>query len=125
MMEASRNRLRHIFTGRQAVSFDRISLLMLEEQSSIRTREQGWGTRWAQVWLATGAMVGTLPGRTQGLGLVTEPLLKSLHLDRDVYAQLNLWATLIGALFAIGIGRVVDRAGSRLVLTALIFVLGV
>jgi len=28
--------------------------------------------------LAALAMVGTLPGRTQGLGLVTEPLLRAL-----------------------------------------------
>ena len=38
-------------------------------------------------WLVAGvaalAMVGTLPGRTQGLGLVTEPLLADLGLDRD------------------------------------------
>ena len=62
-------------------------------------------------------MVGTLPGRTQGLGLITEPLLTSLHLDRVVFAQINLWATLIGALFCLGIGRLIDRFGVRSVLT--------
>ena len=29
---------------------------------------------WVNLTVAAAAMVGTLPGRTQGLGLVTEPL---------------------------------------------------
>ncbi len=81
--------------------------------------------RWAQVWLAAAAMVGTLPGRTQGIGLITEPLIKSLGLSRATYAELNLWATLIGALFAIGIGKMIDKCGSRTVIAALVFSLGV
>src|SRR4030095_7253507 len=72
---------------------------------------------WVNLVIAAFAMVGTLPGRTQGLGLITEPLLKDLHLSRLLYAQINLWATLIGALFCIGIGRLIDRFGSRIVLT--------
>lgn len=32
--------------------------------------------------IAAAAMVGTLPGRTQGLGLITEPLLAELDIDR-------------------------------------------
>ncbi len=74
--------------------------------------------------LAAAAMVGTLPGRTQGLGLVTEPLIADLHIGRVEYAQLNLWATLMGALFAIGIGRFIDRLGARIVLTAVVAALG-
>ncbi len=62
-------------------------------------------------------MVGTLPGRTQGLGLITEPLLRDLQIDRVHFARINLWATLIGALFSIGVGRLIDRFGSRIVLT--------
>ena len=54
-------------------------------------------------------MVGTLPGRTQGLGLITEPLIRDLGLSRVAYAQVNLVATLIGALFCIGVGRMIDR----------------
>ena len=75
--------------------------------------------------LAAAAMVGTLPGRTQGLGLVTEPLITDLQIGRVEYAQLNLWATLIGSLFAIGIGRFVDRLGARIVLTSVVVLLGV
>lgn len=62
-------------------------------------------------------MVGTLPGRTQGLGLITEPLLRDLQIDRIYFARINLWATLIGALFSVGVGKLIDRFGSRIVLT--------
>jgi MFS family permease len=75
--------------------------------------------------LAAAAMVGTLPGRTQGLGLVTEPLIADLGIGRVDYAQLNLWATLIGAVFAIGIGRFIDRLGARIVLTTVAAALGI
>jgi MFS family permease len=80
---------------------------------------------WIVLLIAAAAMVGTLPGRTQGLGLVTEPLLADLGISRVDYAQLNLWATLIGSGFAIGIGRFIDRLGTRVVLTAVAMALGV
>ena len=79
---------------------------------------------WVIVAVAALAMVGTLPGRTQGLGLITEPLLKDLHIDRVLFAQINVWATLIGAVFSIGVGRLIDRLGSRGVLTAVSLLLG-
>ena len=44
---------------------------------------------WIMVLLAAAAMVGTLPGRTQGLGLITESLLKDLDISRIEYTQLN------------------------------------
>ena len=72
---------------------------------------------WVNVFVAALAMVGTLPGRTQGLGLITEPLIRDLQLDRVAFARINLWATLIGALFSVGVGRLIDRFGSRIVLT--------
>ena len=72
---------------------------------------------WVHVFIAALAMVGTLPGRTQGLGLITEPLLRDLQIDRVAFARINLWATLIGALFSVGVGRLIDRFGSRIVLT--------
>jgi MFS family permease len=79
---------------------------------------------WVVLFVAAGAMVGTLPGRSQGLGLITEPLLADLGLGRVDYAQLNLWATLIGAAGALGIGRFIDRFGSRVVLTIVAAALG-
>src|SRR4030095_2933631 len=79
---------------------------------------------WANLSVAALAMVATLPGRTQGLGLVTEPLIADLQVDRVTYATINLWATLIGALFCLPCGRLTDRFGSRVVLTAVLFGLG-
>lgn len=82
------------------------------------------GPRLTVVAVAALAMVGTLPGRSQGLGLITEPLLADLRLDRVSYATLNLWATILGAAGAIGIGRLIDRYGSRAMLTVVATVLG-
>lgn len=79
---------------------------------------------WVNLAVAALAMVGTLPGRTQGLGLITEALLKDLQLDRVQFAQINLWATLLGAFFCFGVGRLLDRVGSRAVLTAVVVALG-
>ena len=69
-------------------------------------------------------MVATLPGRTQGLGLITEPLMTELQMSRVSYASLNLWATLIGAAFAVPCGRLLDRAGARRLLVFLALALG-
>ncbi len=80
---------------------------------------------WVSLGMAALAMVGTLPGRTQGLGLVTEPLMRDLSIDRVLFAEINLAATLVGSLFCLGIGRLIDRAGSRLVLTVVSLSLGV
>ena len=44
-------------------------------------------------------------------------MIADLGIGRVDYAQLNLWATLIGSAFAIGIGRIVDWLGTRVVLT--------
>jgi MFS family permease len=79
---------------------------------------------WTVLVVAAAAMVGTPPGRTQGLGLITEPLLADLQIDRVTYATLNFWATIIGAAGALGIGRLIDRYGSRAVLVGLSLGLG-
>jgi len=68
---------------------------------------------WVNVVIGALIMVATLPGRTQGLGLITEPLLRDLSLDRIAYAQINLWATLLGAIVCLPAGRIFDRLGLR------------
>src|SRR5580765_5799064 len=85
-----------------------------------RTPYYGWFVMLA----AAAAMVGTLPGRTQGLGLITESLLSDLKIGRVDYAELNFWATLIGSAAAIGVGRFIDLFGSRVVLTMVAVLLG-
>ena len=79
---------------------------------------------WTNLVIAALAMVATLPGRTQGLGLVTEPLIADLGIDRVTYAGVNLWATLIGAAFCIPCGRLLDRLGSRIVVAGVLLALG-
>jgi MFS family permease len=80
---------------------------------------------WVVLGVAAAAMVGTLPGRTQGLGLVTESVLADLNVGRIEYAQLNLWGTLIGSIGALGVGRFLDRFGSRAVLAGVAAALGI
>jgi MFS family permease len=79
---------------------------------------------WVQVVVAALAMLATLPGRTQGLGLITEPLLSDLKLDHEAFARINLWATLLGAVGCLGIGQLVDRFGTRLVLAVVVGAFG-
>jgi MFS family permease len=69
---------------------------------------------WSNVLIAALIMVATLPGRTQGLGLITEPLLRDLNVDRVSYAHINLWATLLGAIVCLPAGRIFDRLGLRI-----------
>src|SRR5947207_14962400 len=89
--------------------------------ATVDTRPIGWNVYygWVVLGVAALAMVGTLPGRSQGLGLITEPLLRDLAIDRVRFAQINLVATLAGSVFSFGIGGVLDRDGTRLVLTSL------
>jgi MFS family permease len=72
------------------------------------------------VVLAALLMVATLPGRTQGLGLITEPLLADVRLDRVTYASMNLWATLLGATICLPAGWAIDRLGVRWVSLAVL-----
>src|SRR5688572_13847055 len=99
----------------------------MTEHATTLPRPQPWPRvfyGWITVTVAALAMVGTLPGRTQGLGLITEPLLRDLGIDRIRFAEINVVATLIGSVFCLGVGRVIDRAGSRLVMTVLSLALG-
>lgn len=79
---------------------------------------------WIILVLAAFAMVGTLPGRTIGLGLITEKLRTDLNLSGQTYEAINFWATVIGALFGIGLGKLMDRLGSRVILTFIAAALG-
>jgi MFS family permease len=78
-----------------------------------------------QVVLASILMVATFPSRTQGLGLITEPLLLDLRLDRVRYANMNLWATLLGALACFPAGWAIDRYGLRWITAAVVLLLGI
>lgn len=90
------------------------------------TKSRGGGYGWVIVVLAAVAMLATLPGRTHGLGMITERLLSdsSLELTRVSYGHLNLWATLIGALFCLPCGWMLDRIGLRYSVTFVVAALG-
>lgn len=69
---------------------------------------------WTQVVAGALLMLATLPGRTHGLGLITEPLLADLNISRNSFAQVNLWATLLGALVCLPVGAWLDHIGLRI-----------
>jgi MFS family permease len=76
------------------------------------------------VVVAALAMVATLPGRTFGLGLVTEQLMRDIGINEVTFANINLWATIVGSLFCFPAGRLLDRYGSRIVLAVTLVALG-
>ena len=88
---------------------------------------------WATILVGAIAMTATYPGRTHGLGMVTEPLLKDLHQSlasphdpegRVFYSSLNFWGTLIGALFCLPVGWLFDRYDRRWILACNLVLLG-
>lgn len=81
----------------------------LENESRFHHLYYGWVIVLCAAW----AMTTTLPGRTIGLSLVTEPLLQSFDLNRVTFARLNLVSILIGAAFCIPLGSLMDRLGAR------------
>lgn len=82
-------------------------------------------TDWYVVVVAALLMSATLPGRTHGLGLITKRLLEDLAMDPVVFAQINLWATLMGAMFCLPCGWLIDRWGIRMVAFATVLPLSV
>jgi MFS family permease len=88
---------------------------------------------WVIVVIAAMAMVATLPGRTHGLGMISERLLTDPAfqgddggaMDRVTYSDMNLWGTLLGALFCLPCGRLIDRFGLRAMLTGTVAALAV
>ena len=80
---------------------------------------------WLQIIVAAVLMFATLPGRTQGLGLFTEPMLKDLALDHRTFATLNLGATLIGSLLCFPAGYLLDRFDRRWVTLTTVLALAI
>lgn len=89
-----------------------------------RLMHYGWGP----ILVGAMAMAATYPGRTHGLGMVTEPLLADLNLatpeGRVFYASLNFWGTLLGAFFCLPVGWLFDRYDRRVILIANMLLLG-
>lgn len=81
---------------------------------------------WVIVVMGALAMLATLPGRTHGLGMITKRLLDDpdLHLDEKLFTEVNFWATIVGAAFCFPCGKLLDRFGIRLTLSAVSLLLG-
>ncbi len=88
-------------------------------------RSAAFDRRSWMVPVAAMAMVGTLPGRTHGLGLITSQLMDEFHLSALAMGKLNFWATLIGATACAPFGWMIDRHGPRRSLTFALFALAV
>src|SRR5262245_19351715 len=71
-------------------------------------------------------MTATLPGRTHGLGLITDPLTQdqSLGVGESLFSTLNFWAILLGSAMCLPVGRLIDRCGARGVLVVVAAGLG-
>ena len=72
---------------------------------------------WINVVMAAVAMTATLPSRTHGLGLITVPLLEDLRMTETMFTSINFCSCLLGALFSLPVGYLIDRFGVRAVLT--------
>jgi MFS family permease len=79
---------------------------------------------WIVVVLAALAMTATLPGRTHGLGLITEPLLADVGIERTLFARINLITCLLGTFFCLPAGFLLDRFGIRIATACTVLVLG-
>lgn len=114
-----------ISSERPTLTSDSTTLTAVPQRTAGLAAVKSYG--WVMVAVAAVAMVATLPGRTHGLGMITERLLAdpALGLTRSGYGQINLWATLLGSLFCLGIGTGIDRFGVRITLTVVMAALSV
>ena len=92
---------------------------MKSSASSAKAIHESSSYGWVMVVIAALAMVATLPGRTHGLGMITERLLSDpdLQIDRMSFSEINFWGTLLGGLFCLPCGWLIDRFGLRITLT--------
>jgi MFS family permease len=59
-------------------------------------------------------MAATIPGRTQGLALITQRLIDDIPgLNKDSFSWINFWGTLIGGLFCLPCGWLLDRMAPK------------
>jgi MFS family permease len=79
---------------------------------------------WVNLVLAALAMTATFPGRTNGLAMINKPLQADLRIGDIFHGSLNFWSVILGAALCWPVGRLLDRFGTRPVLTAVVAALG-
>ncbi|WP_020474277.1 MFS transporter [Zavarzinella formosa] len=92
-----------------------MSAIVTEPERSVPavTTELPTLVSWVNLFAAGVIYVCTNPGRTHGLGVITEPLLKDFEISRATFGQINFWATMVVAALSFGFGTIVDRLGIR------------
>lgn len=102
--------------------------LAANDQTDALSSSSNWYEGSIVIFVGAMAMAATYPGRTHGLGMVTEPLLKNFQLTNDdgrvLFATINFWATIVGSSFCVPIGWIFDRFDRRWVLAANLILLG-
>jgi MFS family permease len=69
---------------------------------------------WIILFVAVIGMLMSVPGQTIGFSAFTEPLLRSLQIDRTHLSHAYLIGTLVNGLFIARVGRLYDRYGARI-----------
>lgn len=79
---------------------------------------------YVMIGVAAIAMTATTPGRTHGLGLITEPLLADLKISEVQFGWINFVTIVLGAAFCWPFGKLIDARGSRIAMTIVAAALG-
>ncbi len=79
---------------------------------------------WVILGLSSLGMLLSIPGQTMGVSVFTDYLIEALGLSRVAISLAYLLGTVCSALVLPGAGRLLDRIGSRLMGTGVIFLLG-
>jgi MFS family permease len=70
-------------------------------------------------------MAANIPGRTQGLALVTSSIIKDVPgVSSETFAWINFWGSLIGGLFCVPCGWLLDRIAPKIFAGVIIALLG-
>jgi MFS family permease len=80
---------------------------------------------WVNLVMAALAMTATFPGRTFGLAMINKSLQADLDIGDIFHGSLNFWSMILGGALCWPVGRLLDRLGTRWVLTVVVAALGV
>ncbi len=86
-----------------------VAVESIDQSSTVELSPLASGTN---LLMAAMIYVCTNPGRAQGLGVITEPLLVDFDLSRTALGQINFWATMVVAALSFSFGTLLDGLGS-------------
>ncbi|QDU26360.1 Major Facilitator Superfamily protein [Anatilimnocola aggregata] len=95
------------------------SPIAVNEPLPVPATPGGYFSAMIVVCAAALVMAATIPGRTQGLALITNRLLSDFpQLTDDQFSWINFWATIIGGLFCVPCGWLLDRVAPKYIVLA-------